>query len=140
MDLHAVNGTVPAEQLESLANRLHRQPPHPGRIIRERCLGDWMSVGDAARKLDLEPAALEVVLACKAGVSPGLAARLEAVGWSTADVWNGLQADYDRAQTRPRREHETPTTVRSGSPLQSAGRLTGTKSNVGIGHGGGAAE
>ena len=111
MDLYAANGTVPAGQLRNLVNQLRRCPPHPGRIIRNQCLGDWMTIRDAARKLDLEPAALEAVLDCQAGISPDLAARLERVGWSTAAVWIGLQADYDLAQARLRREREAPKAV-----------------------------
>lgn len=106
MDLFSANGTVPAAQLRNLVDQLRLCPPHPGRIIRNQCLGDRLTIRDAARKLDVEPASLEAVLDCKADVSPDLAARLEGIGWSTADVWIDLQADYNLAQARRRRGRE----------------------------------
>ncbi len=131
MDLYAVNSAVPAEQLEEFVEHLRSQPPHPGRIIRDRCLGGSISVEEAARKLNLEPVELEAVLACEAAVSPALAARLEAAGWSTADVWNNLQANYDRAQTRLRREREGSTSARSESAPGHVGRFAGTRTPAG---------
>ena len=106
MDLHAVNGSVPSEQLEQLAEEVRRDPPHPGSILREECLGDRISVPAAARSLGLQPADLESVLSCRAPVSPDLALALEEIGWSSADVWVALQARHDLAQATETRTVE----------------------------------
>ena len=49
---------------------------------------------------------LSRVLNGQAGISPETALKLEAVGWSNADFWMRLQAAYDLAQARLRKESE----------------------------------
>ena len=80
MDPHVVNGPVPAEQLDNLLDQLRWSPPHPGRIVRNQCLGDWMTVHEAVRKLGIESCELEEVLAGEPDVSPDLVAKLEKAG------------------------------------------------------------
>jgi len=74
-------------------------PIHPGEIIREDVINYLgLSIKEAAGRLGVTQAMLSRVINCKAEVSPDLALRLEMAGVSTADVWLGLQVDYDKAQ------------------------------------------
>ncbi|MDR0457948.1 MAG: HigA family addiction module antidote protein [Burkholderiaceae bacterium] len=74
---------------------LHHHP-HPGEVLKETVFDPLnLSVTDAAERLAMSRTALSRVLNGKAGISPGLAARLEKAGASTAQTWINLQANYD---------------------------------------------
>ena len=78
-----------------------KNPPHPGRSIRENCLKPLdLSVTDAANILGVARHTLSRVLNGHAAVSPDMAIRLEKPGWSTADFWLRCQMSYDLAQAR----------------------------------------
>ena len=77
-----------------------KNPPHPGRGLRQDCAEAGLSVTAAARKLGVARVTLSRVLNGQAGISPEMALKLEAVGWSNADFWMRLQAAYDLAQAR----------------------------------------
>ena len=84
-------------------------PAHPGNSILFGCLGivgedeDALEVPEAAAKLGMPREALQRVLDGNAPVTPDLARRLEAAGWSTAEFWLSRQASYDAAQARRKR-------------------------------------
>jgi addiction module HigA family antidote len=80
---------------------LRRNPPHPGESIREGCMEE-MTIGEAARKLGVSRNTLSRVLNGRCGISPEMALKLEAVGWSNAEFWVRRQAHYDLAQARKR--------------------------------------
>ncbi len=82
-----------------------RKPPHPGVNIREGWMVDGMSVSKAATAIDVSPDTLARVLDGQRGISPELATKLEAAGWSRNDLWLRLQAAYGKAQGRIRSEH-----------------------------------
>jgi len=70
--------------------------PHPGEILKETVFEPLeLSVTEAAERLAMSRVALSRVLNGKAGISPGLALRLEKAGVSTARFWINLQANYD---------------------------------------------
>ncbi len=75
-----------------------KNPPHPGESIRDWI--DGLTVDEAAGKLGVAQQALSRVLDGKAGVSPAMALKLEAAGWSNAAFWMRRQASYDLAQER----------------------------------------
>ena len=81
-------------------------PAQPGTNIRFGCLGvvgedeDEIEVAEATSNLGVLRETLQRVLDGHAPVTPDLAGRLEAVGWSTAEFWLGRQASYDAAQAR----------------------------------------
>ncbi len=100
--MDAIGGSIPAEQIQRVVERLRRDPPHPGALIREFCLGDSTASAEAARQLGLDRAELERILAGEHGISPDLAIRMEALGWGTADLWVKLQSGYDLALARRR--------------------------------------
>ena len=78
-----------------------KNPPHPGRSIRENCLDPLgLSVTEAARVLDVARHTLSRVLNGHAAVSPEMAIRLEKAGWSSAEFWLRRQTSYNLAQAR----------------------------------------
>jgi len=83
-------------------------PPHPGETIREDILPALgLTVTEAARQLGVTRTALSRVLNGHAGISTDMARRLEA--WlgaergGRADLWLGMQMDYDlwQAEQKP---------------------------------------
>ena len=78
-----------------------KNPPHPGRSIKDACLEPLkLTVTDAARVLGVARHTLSRVLNGQAGISPEMAIRLEKAGWSNADHWLRLQTAFDLAQVR----------------------------------------
>ena len=78
-----------------------KNPPHPGRSVRENCLKPLgLSVTEAAEVLGVARHTLSRVLNGHAGISPDMAIRLEKAGWSSADFWLSRQTAYDLAEAR----------------------------------------
>lgn len=78
-----------------------KNPPHPGRSVRENCLQPLdLSVTDAAGVLGVARHTPSRVLNGRAAISPEMAIRLEKAGWSGADFWLRRQAAWDLAQAR----------------------------------------
>lgn len=78
-----------------------KNPPHPGRIVRQDCIEVLeLTVTKAATLLGVTRQALNNLVNERAGISAEMAIRLEKLGWSTADHWIRLQAAYDLAQAR----------------------------------------
>jgi antitoxin HigA-1 len=76
-----------------------KNPPHPGRIVRQECLEPLgLSVTDAAKALGVSRNALSELVNEHRGISPEMAIRLAKAFGSSATVWAGLQLDYDMAQ------------------------------------------
>ena len=74
-----------------------RDPPHPGTVIRDLWM-DGISLESASKRLDVSRGELQSLLDGQSGISPGLALKMAAAGWSTALFWVRLQAYYDLAQ------------------------------------------
>ena len=78
-----------------------KNPPHPGRSIKDACLGPLgLSVTDGAKVLGVTRNQLSRVINAQSGISPEMAIRLEKAGWSNADHWLRLQSAYELAQAR----------------------------------------
>ena len=78
-----------------------KNPPHPGRSIKDACLAPLgLTVTAAARILGVARHTLSRVLNGQAGISPEMAIRLEKAGWSSAEQWLRLQVAYDLSQAR----------------------------------------
>jgi addiction module HigA family antidote len=76
-----------------------KNPPHPGRTIKEDCLEPLeLTVTEAANVLQVTRAHLSKLVNCHAGISPEMAIRLEKAGWSTAETWLKMQMAYDLAE------------------------------------------
>jgi antitoxin HigA-1 len=78
-----------------------KNPPHPGRSIRDACLEPLgLSVTEGAKILGVTRQALNNVVNGKAGISPEMAIRLAKAFGSTAETWLQMQVNYDLAQAR----------------------------------------
>ena len=78
-----------------------KNPVHPGRIVREDCLGELgLTVTKAARHLGVGRAALSALVNEKASISIEMAYRLSKAFGSTPDHWMRMQLAYDLAQSR----------------------------------------
>lgn len=77
-----------------------RNPPHPGRLVKDELEGAGLSVAVAAKELGVTRQQLYKVLKCESAISPEMAVRLEQGIGSTADAWLRMQAAYDLAQIR----------------------------------------
>ena len=76
-----------------------KNPPHPGRIVRRECIEPLgLTVTEAAMALGVARQALNNLVNGKSGVSPQMAIRLSKAFGGSAEVWLGLQMDYDLAR------------------------------------------
>ena len=76
-----------------------KNPPHPGRIVRQECIEPLgITVTEAARALGVTRQALNNVVNLKAGISPEMAIRLSKAFGSSPEVWLGMQMAYDLAR------------------------------------------
>ena len=78
-----------------------KNPPHPGRSIRDACLEPFgLSVTEGAKVLGVTRQALNNVVNGKAAISPEMALRLAKAFGSTPETWLQMQVNYDLAQAR----------------------------------------
>jgi addiction module HigA family antidote len=76
-----------------------KNPPHPGRIVREECLHPLgLSVTSGARVLGVSRQALNNLVNQRAGISPEMAIRLAKAFGGNAQTWLRMQSNYDLAQ------------------------------------------
>ena len=75
-------------------------PPHPGESVQE-CIDEaGMTAKECAIRIGVTPNNMYRLVNGHIGVSPKVALGLEALGWSNAEFWMRLQAQYDLAQLR----------------------------------------
>lgn len=78
-------------------------PPHPGKIIRIRCLEALgLTVTEAAKSLNVARPTLSDLLNEKSGVSPDMALKLAHVFGGSPELWLKLQMKYDLFQAGKR--------------------------------------
>jgi len=78
-----------------------KNPPHPGRSIRNACLEPLgLSVTAGAKVLGVTRQTLSNVINGKSGISPEMAIRLSKAFGSTAETWLRMQVAYDLAAAR----------------------------------------
>ena len=76
-----------------------KNPPHPGRIVRQECLeATGLSVTNVAKALGVSHNAISELVDERRGISPEMAIRLSKAFGRAPEVWAGLQFDYDMAQ------------------------------------------
>ena len=76
-----------------------RNPPHPGRIVRQECIEPLrLTVTEAARVLRVTRQTLNNLVNGRSGISPEMAIRLSKAFGSSPEVWLGLQMEYDLAR------------------------------------------
>src|ERR1700722_16796865 len=82
-----------------------KNPPHPGRRIRDACLEPLgLSVTDGAGVLGVTRQTLNNVIHGKSGISPQMAIRLSKAFGSTPETWLRMQLAYDLAPARQAEE------------------------------------
>ncbi len=78
-----------------------KNPPHPGRIVRQDCIEPLrLTITEAAKVLGVTRQALNNLVNGKSGISPEMAVRISKAFGGTAEMWVRLQANYDLAQVR----------------------------------------
>ena len=78
-----------------------KNPPHPGRIVRQDCVEPLkLTITKAAKVLGVTRQALNNLVNGKAGISPEMAVRLSKAFGGSPELWLRLQANYDLAQLR----------------------------------------
>src|ERR1700687_5293800 len=78
-----------------------KNPPHPGRSIRNACLEPLgLSISEGAKILGVTRQALNNVITGKSGISPEMAIRLTKAFGSTEETWLRMQLAYDLAAAR----------------------------------------
>jgi addiction module HigA family antidote len=78
-----------------------KNPPHPGRSIKDACLDPLgLTVTEGAKVLGITRNTLSRVINGQSGISAEMAIRLEKAGWSNADHWLRLQTAYELAEAR----------------------------------------
>jgi addiction module HigA family antidote len=78
-----------------------KNPPHPGRIVRQDCIEPLgLTITEAARVLGVTRQALNNVVNGKAAISAEMAIRLSKAFGSSPEMWLRLQSNYDLAQLR----------------------------------------
>jgi addiction module HigA family antidote len=78
-----------------------KNPPHPGRSIRNACLEPLgLSISEGAKILGVTRQALNNVIVGKSAISPAMAIRLTKAFGSTEETWLRMQLAYDLAAAR----------------------------------------
>ena len=108
-----------------------KNPPHPGRSIKDACLDPLgLSITAGARVLGVTRYTLSRVINGQSGISPEMAIRLEKAGWSNAAHWLRLQTAYELAQARKHQDQirvqpYEPQPAASWSPASTSGKRPG---------------
>ncbi len=77
-----------------------KNPPHPGRGLRDDIDALGFTVAEAAEALGVTRQQLYNVISGKSAITPEMAIRLEKGVGSSAESWIRLQSAYDLAQAR----------------------------------------
>jgi addiction module HigA family antidote len=78
-----------------------KNPPHPGRIVRQDCIEPLgLTITSAAKVLGVTRQALNNLVNGKAGISAEMAVRVSKAFGGSPDIWLRLQANYDLARLR----------------------------------------
>jgi addiction module HigA family antidote len=100
-----------------------KNPPHPGRSIRNACLEPLsLSVTEGAGILGVTRQALNNVVNGKSGISPEMAIRLTKAFGSDPETWLRMQLAYDLAAARKNERKIKVRRVRLGKTIEPATR------------------
>ncbi len=78
-----------------------KNPPHPGRIVRQDCIDPLgLTITAAAKVLGVTRQALNNLVNGQAGISPEMAVRLSKAFGGSPEMWLRLQAHYDLVRLR----------------------------------------
>jgi addiction module HigA family antidote len=100
-------------------------PPHPGEVVQGLCLDALgLSITAAAKGLKVSRKALSELINGHSGISADMALRLEKAFGSTAEVWLGIQHEYDLWQLRKRQKPTGVIKFSGGKFLESETRVS----------------
>jgi antitoxin HigA-1 len=102
--------------------KTNKLPPiHPGEILREEfMLPRELSQNALARALHVQPRRINEIVLEKRGVTADTALRLARYFGTTAELWTGLQADYDLRLARYQKARQIEREVAPLAELQAA--------------------
>lgn len=93
--------TLPNIDSSMIANNLTPyKPTHPGELLREELEERNLSQAKFARQIGISASLLNEVINGKRAVNTELALLLEAALSISAEIWLGLQADYNMQVTK----------------------------------------
>jgi antitoxin HigA-1 len=96
-------------------------PIHPGEILLEEFMKPHgLSQNALARALNVPPRRVNEIVLEKRGITADTALRLARYFGTTAELWTGLQADYDLRMARYERERQIERDVHPLASLQPA--------------------
>ncbi len=82
-------------------------PIHPGEILREEFMKPHhLSQNGLARALGVPPRRINEIVLEKRGITADTALRLARYFRTTAEMWSGLQADYDLRVARREKDQQ----------------------------------
>ena len=88
-------------------------PPHPGETIREDILKPLgMSVNQMSKALGITAARLNDIVRGRRGITADTVLRLSRYLGTSAEVWLGLQAQYDLRMARIAKQREIERAVK----------------------------
>jgi addiction module HigA family antidote len=102
--------------------KTNRLPPiHPGEILHEEFMKPrGLSQNALARALNVPPRRINEIVLHKRGITGDTALRLARYFGTTAEMWAGLQADYDLRLARHHKEKEIEREVEPLAGLHQA--------------------
>ena len=77
-----------------------KNPVHPGEILKDPYAEVGWTTQEFADRLGVSRNTVSRLLNGHCRISPNVALALERIGWSNADFWMRLQAEYDLAAAR----------------------------------------
>jgi addiction module HigA family antidote len=96
-------------------------PIHPGEILREEFMKPHgLSQNALACALNVPPRRINEIVLEKRGITADTALRLARYFGTTAELWTGLQADYDLRLVRYERERKIERDVHPLAALEAA--------------------
>src|SRR5207248_2439146 len=97
------------------------RPIHPGEILREEFMKPrGLSQNALARGLGVPPRRINEIVLEKRGITADTALRLARFFGTTAEMWTGLQSDYDLRLARYHRQEQIEREVAPLAKLRSA--------------------
>jgi addiction module HigA family antidote len=102
--------------------KMNKLPPiHPGEILREEFMKPRdLSQNALARALNVPPRRINEIVLEKRGITADTALRLARYFGTSAELWTGLQADYDLRRARHEKARAIERDVEPLAALQPA--------------------
>src|SRR3989442_12497260 len=112
--------------------KTNKLPPiHPGEILREEFMKPrGLSQNALARALNVPPRRINEIVLEKRGITADTALRLARYFGTSAEMWTGLQADYDLRLGRYKKARTIEPEIEPLAPLQPVPGKNGTDARL----------